>query len=158
MEERSRASSEQVVWQPGLHFASQFVTLLPNSIFNMIRFSIGYFKWVVVLLIAEIIIALYVRDSIVRPYVGDFLVVILMYCFIKSFLNTPVIPTALSVLALSFIIETLQYFNIAEKMGYQDSRVAKTLLGYSFEWLDLVAYSLGIVTVIGIEKLRGNQK
>src|SRR5688572_28129752 len=107
----------------------------------MIKFNGRYFVWAFVLLIVEILIALFVRDRIVRPYVGDFLVVILMYCFIKSFFDLPVVATALGVLAFSFIIELMQYLNMAERIGLGKSRLAKILLGYSFEWIDLLCYT-----------------
>lgn len=34
----------------------------------------------VVILVVEIIIGIYVRDNFVRPYMGDALVVVLIYC------------------------------------------------------------------------------
>ena len=40
----------------------------------------------VVLLAAEILIALFVRDAFVRPYGGDILVTVLICCFLRIFL------------------------------------------------------------------------
>lgn len=40
-----------------------------------------------ILLIVEIIIGVFVRDAIIRPYVGDILVVILMYAFIRGIIK-----------------------------------------------------------------------
>ena len=105
------------------------------------------------LFLIEVLIALYVDDSFIRPYLGDFLVVILIYCFVKSFLNTPFWPTALGVLIFSYAVETLQYFNIVEKLGLQHSKVARIVIGSSFEWLDLVAYTGGIALVLVVEKI-----
>ena len=36
----------------------------------------------------EVLIALYVRDSFVRPYMGDALVVVLVYSFVRIFIPT----------------------------------------------------------------------
>ena len=36
----------------------------------------------------EVLIALYVRDNFIRPYVGDMLVVVLVYSFVRIFLPT----------------------------------------------------------------------
>ena len=36
----------------------------------------------------EVLIALYVRDNFMRPYVGDMLVVVLVYSFVRIFLPT----------------------------------------------------------------------
>jgi nitrogen fixation/metabolism regulation signal transduction histidine kinase len=44
-----------------------------------------YFYLTLILLLIEIFIGVYVRDSFVRPFLGDVLVVILVYCFIQSF-------------------------------------------------------------------------
>jgi hypothetical protein len=80
-------------------------------------------------------------------------VVILIYCFLRSFLNTAVLPTALSVLLFSFTIEILQYFNIVELLGLQKSTVVRIAIGSSFEWTDLFLYTAGILTVLLTEKM-----
>lgn len=119
----------------------------------MLRFKRSYFIPAVLLFVVEILIALFVTDRIVRPYVGDFLVVILMYCFVRSFLSTPVIKTAMGVLLFAYLIEVLQYLKIVERLGLQNSPLARTIIGSSFEWIDLIAYTLGIFFVIIIERV-----
>jgi len=85
-----------------------------------------------------------------------FLVVILIYCFVKSFLNTPVIATALAVLLFSYAIETLQYFHLVDILGLEKSTVARIIIGTSFAWTDLLAYTLGILLILIIEFRFGN--
>lgn len=102
--------------------------------------------------IVEVLIALFVHDSFIRPYLGDILVVILIYCFLKSFLKLSVITTALIVLLFSFTIELLQFLNIVEKLHLENSKLARTIIGTSFSWADLLMYSIGIVIVLGVEK------
>jgi hypothetical protein len=118
----------------------------------MIRFNQKYFAFAILLFLIEIVIALFVHDKFVRPYFGDFLVVILIYCFLKSFLNLSVWVVALMVLLFSFSIEITQYFSMIEELGLQHSEIAKAILGNSFAWIDLLAYGIGILTVISIEK------
>jgi hypothetical protein len=118
----------------------------------MLTFNKKYFILTVVLFLIEVLIALYVRDQFIRPYFGDFLVVILLYCFVKSFLNLGVINPALIVLVFSYVIETLQYFHWLQHMGLEKSKIARVIMGSSFAWNDIVAYTLGIVFVIGVEK------
>ena len=120
---------------------------------SLLKFNRRYFVLAVLILAIEILIAKFAHDEIIRPYVGDLLVVILIYCFIKSFLNTPVLTTALSVLIFSYAIEILQYFHAIKWLGLQNSKIARTIMGDSFEWIDLVAYTIGIVVVIYTEKL-----
>lgn len=105
----------------------------------------------------EVLIALFVRDNFVRPYLGDVLVVILIYSFIKSFLDLPVFPVAIFVLAFSFTIEFLQYFDIVEKLGLEKSKIANVVIGTSFVWIDLLAYAAGIVVILGVEKYRSKK-
>ena len=93
------------------------------------------------------------HDWIIRPYGGDFLVVVLLYCFVRSFLAVPVLPTALSVLVFSYLVEVSQFFHLADRLGFKAPSLARTLLGTYFTWTDLLAYTLGILTVLGVEKL-----
>lgn len=101
----------------------------------------------------EVIIALYVHDEIIRPYIGDVLVVILLYCLVKSFIDAPIFPTALGILAFSYLIEVQQYLHYVEWFGLQNNRLASIILGTSFAWTDLVAYTVGIIIVVFSERV-----
>jgi hypothetical protein len=127
--------------------------MMESLMSNILKFSRQYFILTILIFILEILIALFAHDRIIRPYTGDFLVVILMYCFLKSFLNIPVLRTGLSVLIFSYAVEILQYFHIADRIGLQDLGLAKIIIGSSFEWIDLIAYSAGITLVLCIEKI-----
>jgi hypothetical protein len=120
----------------------------------MLTFNKKYFLIAFLLFVVEVLIAAYVNDAIIRPYVGDYLVVILLYCLVKTFFRLPVVPTAIGVLLFSYLIETLQYFNLVDHLGLRHIRLAVIVIGSSFEWIDLVAYTLGIATVIVVEKYR----
>lgn len=118
---------------------------------SVLKFNRSYFVIAILIFVIELLIALYVHDQIIRPYFGDFLVVILIYCFIKSFLDSANLVTAIGVLIFSFLLEISQYFNIVNLLGLGHSKLARTVIGTSFEWIDLIAYTLGIVFVIYIE-------
>ena len=118
----------------------------------MITFNKKYFLFFALLFIVEVLIALYIDDRIIRPFVGDFLVVILIYCFVKAFLKVSVISTAISVLLFAFVVEGLQYLHIVKLLGLQKYRVAVVVIGNHFQWLDILMYTLGIATVVFIEK------
>ncbi|MFT3702011.1 MAG: DUF2809 domain-containing protein [Agriterribacter sp.] len=120
---------------------------------NTIKFNLAYFILAILLFIVEVFIALYSHDSILRAYIGDVLVVILIYCMVKAFFDTPVVITAIAVLLFSFVIETLQYFNIVNKLGLQHSAIAKVVIGTSFSWVDIWSYVAGIAIVLIAEKL-----
>jgi len=101
----------------------------------------------------EVLIALYLHDRIIRPYIGDLLVVILIYCFVKALVNAPVFPTALGVLLFAYAVETLQYFHVVELLGLGHSKLARVIIGSSFEWMDMLAYTVGIGLVLSIETI-----
>jgi hypothetical protein len=126
----------------------------------MLTFNKNYFGFVILLFFIEVLIALYINDRFVRPYLGDVLVVILIYCFLKSFLKLPVLTVAIAVLGFSFTIEFLQFLNIVEKLGLEKSKIARTVIGTSFSWIDLLSYIVGIAIVLIIEKhwLKKTQK
>ncbi|HEX2532803.1 MAG TPA: DUF2809 domain-containing protein [Chitinophagaceae bacterium] len=117
----------------------------------MFTFRKPYFFLALLLFLIEAYIGLYLRDAFVRPYVGDYLVVIFLYCFIRAFLRASVIPVALFVLATAFVVEILQYFHFIEVIGLQHSTLAHLVLGSGFEWIDLLAYTLGVGTVLLME-------
>lgn len=106
----------------------------------MLRFNKTYFLLTIILFCIEVIIALFVHDNFIRPYFGDVLVVILIYCFIQTFFNWSKTKTAIYVLIFAFLIETLQYFNFISFLGLENNRLAKTVIGNSFSFHDLLAY------------------
>lgn len=120
----------------------------------MLGFNKTYFGFTILIFLIEVLIALFVNDAFVRPYLGDVLVVILIYCFLKSFLKVPVLPAAVFVLLFSFTIEFLQFLNIVEKLSLEKSKIARTVIGTSFSWIDLLTYIAGIAVVIVVEKYR----
>jgi hypothetical protein len=120
---------------------------------GIFRFNRTYGVLTLLLLVTEIVIALYVHDAIIRPYIGDLLVVILIYCCVRCFTRIPVIPAAAVTLAFAVCIETLQYFHIVEVLGLSDSRFASTVIGTSFAWMDIIAYIAGILVILVTEAI-----
>lgn len=117
----------------------------------MFTFQRRYLLLTILLFGIEVFIAIFVHDRIIRPYIGDVLVVILIYCFFKSFLNVSVIKAGIGVLLFSFIIEILQYFKFIHWIGLQHFKPARIIFGDSFSWMDLLAYLVGILIVFAVE-------
>jgi len=118
----------------------------------MLAFNKNYFGLAILFFCIEVLIALFLNDSVIRPYLGDVLVVILIYCFLKSFLQLPVLTAAIFVLIFSFAIEFLQFLNIVEILQLEKSKIARTVIGTSFSWIDLLTYVVGIAIAIIVEK------
>lgn len=109
-----------------------------------------YITGFVTLLIVEILIALFVHDGFIRFYLGDVIVVWVVYCFIKIML--PEINsylTSVSVMLFAFIVEFLQYINIVDILGLGNIKFFRVLIGTSFSTVDLLCYACGtIITLI----------
>ncbi|WP_255036286.1 ribosomal maturation YjgA family protein [Lacihabitans soyangensis] len=104
----------------------------------------------VVLLAVEICIAVFIHDQFIRPFFGDFLAVIFVYCGLRIF-NQNILKTALLSLLIAYFIEILQYFKFIEITGLIKYKVLAILIGNSFSWLDILAYTLGFVFILLIE-------
>ncbi|WP_298534970.1 DUF2809 domain-containing protein [uncultured Algibacter sp.] len=115
------------------------------------RFSSTYFIIALLFFIIEALVAIFLKTGFIRHTFGDFLCVILLYCFFKSFIKGHHFTIAKSVLAIAFTIEFLQLTNYLEFFNLQNNHLAKLVLGSTFEFSDLVAYTLGIITTIALE-------
>ncbi len=111
----------------------------------MFTFKKKYFLLTILLFIIEVLIALFVRDRFIRPYGGDFLVVILIYCFLRTFINQSPLRLAIFTLIFSFAVEIAQYFKIVEILGLKGNRFAEIVIGTGYSNHDLVDYTLGVL-------------
>jgi Protein of unknown function (DUF2809) len=106
----------------------------------MFTFNTKYFYFTLTLFLIEVCIAVFINDSFIRPFIGDVLVVILIYCFVITFWNIHPFIVASSVLAFSYTIEFLQYFDFVNKLGLQNHKILAIALGSTFDWKDIIAY------------------
>lgn len=113
------------------------------------KIRILYAVATLLLLLTEVFIAFYVHDDFIRPYVGDILVVIVIYTFIRM-----IIPAKCRLLPLYIFIsaagvELLQLAKIVEILGVEDNIFLKTLIGSVFDVKDIVCYAVGCV-ILGV--------
>lgn len=103
--------------------------------FNFILFMI--------FLAIEVLIALYVHDDFVRPYLGDVLVVVVLYFFVRIWIPEKYrwLPGAIFVFAAA--VEVLQYFRLVEILGVENNVFLRTILGSTFDFKDIVCYGVG---------------
>ena len=97
------------------------------------------------LLFIEVIIALYVHDDFIRPYIGDVLVVIVIYTFIRIIVPEKCKLLPLYIFILATGVELLQLANIVEILGVEDNRFFMILIGSVFDIKDIVCYAVGCV-------------
>jgi len=95
------------------------------------------------LLAIEVLIALFVRDNFVRPYVGDVLVVIALYTLVRIFIPEKCHLLPLWIFLFAAAVEVLQYFEIVRLLGLSNSRFMSVLIGGTFDWEDIACYAVG---------------
>lgn len=117
-------------------------------------FNRKYFTLAIILFLIELYIAIFIKDAIIRPYGGDFLVVIFLYCLLKSFFRIPVKNAIFGVLLFAFAVEGLQYLKIVNLLNLQDNEIASAVLGNHFEWLDILIYILAAISIYLVELAR----
>lgn len=108
----------------------------------------------ILLLVVEIAIALFVNDQFIRPIFGDYLASILLFYMIATFAKFSENKIAFITLLISYIIEVLQYIHILELLHLDKIKILNIVLGNSFSWTDMLAYSLGILTVLLIHNFK----
>lgn len=104
---------------------------------------IKYLVAFICVLVIEVLIAVYVHDAFVRPYIGDMLVIVLMYFGVRIFIPQKCkwLPGFLFVFAAG--IEVLQYLNIVEWLGLSQNRWASVIIGTTFDYKDILCYGVG---------------
>ena len=117
----------------------------------MFSFNKNYLFLTLLLFSVEVLIAVFVNDTLIRPFVGDVLVVILIYCFLRIFLNADHRKTAFGVLLFACLIEILQYFDYVKLLGLENNRTLSVMMGRTFEWLDFAAYFVGFLLIMTAE-------
>lgn len=104
-----------------------------------------------VILIIEILIALFVRDRFIRPYGGDILVTVLLCCLCR--IVSPQKPKLmpLYVFLFALCVEIGQYFDFVTLLGLGDNRFFSILLGSTFSFADIICYGIGCILFTAIE-------
>lgn len=105
------------------------------------------------LFITEILIALFVNDDFIRPYGGDFLVTILICCFVRIFFPIKCRLLPILVFLFSAAVEIAQYFNFVSLLGLDKIKFLRILLGTSFSFIDLICYAAGCAVFYFCEKI-----
>lgn len=107
------------------------------------KLRITYFIIFLHLLTAEVLIALFVHDSFVRPYIGDVLVVMLICAFLRIFLPDKINLLPLFATVFSVLVEGLQYFDFVNLIGLAENKVISTVIGRTFDIKDIICYIAG---------------
>lgn len=113
---------------------------------------IGYAVAAFVILIAEVLIALYVRDAFIRPYGGDILVTLLICCALRVIWPQRFrLPIAGGVLVFAVLVEVGQYFGLVYLLGLGHIEFFRIIIGTGFSWWDMLCYAAGCLLFVGAD-------
>ena len=79
------------------------------------------------------------------------LIVLVLIKSENSFIKTSSIKIAVGVLICAYTIEFMQFINLLEILKLNNNHLVKLVLGSTFHVSDLIAYTLGIITVLIVE-------
>lgn len=100
----------------------------------------------VLLLCVEVLIALFVHDSFVRPYLGDILVVIVVYCAARIVFPDRIRLMSAAVLAFAAAVELVQLTELSSL--FPEGGLIATVLGSTFDPKDLLCYTAGSIVCL----------
>lgn len=113
-----------------------------------IQFSLKYLLVTVFLFLIEVLIATSLKNIFfVRAYLGDVIVVILLYTFVKTLIKTNDLKLISNIFIFSCLIEFAQYFNVADHLGFKPGSIMYIVIGNSFSWIDILSYFAGCLLV-----------
>ena len=111
---------------------------------------LGYLAAFLLLVTAEVLIALLVHDAFIRPYFGDVLVVVVIYCFLRVLFPSGVRLLPLYVFLFAATIEGLQYFDLVHLLHLDGSRFFRTRKNAARKSSAIPAPAVSIHTSIGL--------
>lgn len=108
------------------------------------QFNLRYLLASIFIFLVEVLIATKLKDIFfVRAYLGDVIVVMLLYTLVKSFFRVNNEKLILGILIFSCGVEFAQYFKIAEILGFRQGSLMYIVIGNSFSWIDILCYAVG---------------
>ena len=122
-----------------------------GGMYNMKSKRLKYIVATCMLLFIEILIGMFVHDNFIRPYIGDVLVVCVIYTFIRVFIPEKVrlLPLWIFIFALS--VELLQLINIVDILGIKKGSLLAIIIGSTFDLKDVICYGVGCLFIaIGV--------
>lgn len=113
-----------------------------------------YITAFILLFSIEFAIATWSKGGFIRGYLGDLLVVILVYAGLMMISKLHVKRGILATAIIALTIELLQLINLTQYFEGNAKKVAILVLGSHFSWLDLFMYALGILVIWLLERFK----
>ena len=100
-----------------------------------------------VLLAVEFIIGIFFKGGFVRAYLGDVIVVVVIYAFIRVFIPDDFPFLTLAVFVFALLVELSQIIPLCDFLGIKNGFI-RTLMGTSFSSWDILCYFAGCLTTV----------
>jgi hypothetical protein len=98
-----------------------------------------------------LIVKLFSANLFIRGFLGDVIVISLIYFFIKIFYDFHPLKLAIFTLLFAFAVEFLQYLKLINILGLEHNIIARIVLGAVFDPCDLFAYTIGAIIVYTLD-------
>ncbi|MDX1958821.1 MAG: DUF2809 domain-containing protein [Leptospiraceae bacterium] len=98
-------------------------------------------------LVLVAIVLFFSKVSFIRGFLGDTLIVPFLYLLVRGFFTLEKKIVFISVLGFSYIIEILQGFQLVTLLRLEEYKLAKIILGSTFDPMDFLAYTIGGLTI-----------
>ncbi|PPC78677.1 DUF2809 domain-containing protein [Pokkaliibacter plantistimulans] len=122
--------------------------------FFRLTFNRNCFFLAIFWFLVEVAIARYIHDQFIRPFIGDVLVIVLLFYIAKTFLALRDRMLVIGAVLFAYAIETGQYFHLVSLLGLEHYRLARIVIGSTFDVMDLLAYTLGGALILLVRRFR----
>ena len=123
------------------------------------KFNLKYFLLTILIFLIEVLIATKLEHIFfIRAYLGDVIVVMLLYTFVKIFIAVNDQKLIAGIFVFSCLVEFAQYFKIADKLGFQPGSLMYIVIGNSFSWIDILCYAIGCLLLYLFVKINNSKR
>ncbi|MBU5488076.1 DUF2809 domain-containing protein [Clostridium sp. MSJ-8] len=119
---------------------------------------IKYLIIFIIIFMVEVFIGAYSHSGIIRNYVGDILVIPIMYFFIRIIYPKRIRKLPYILFLFAVIVEILQYMKINNILGIEGSSLLGILLGSTGDIKDILCYFIGTIIIIIIDVIENRRR
>ncbi len=116
------------------------------------KLRVRYLIIFLIILLIEVFIALFVHDNIIRPYIGDVLVVFVVYSAVRVAFPRKFKYLSIYTFIFAVSVELLQLINIVQILGFENNRFISVLVGSVFDIKDIICYGIGCLILFIYER------
>ena len=105
------------------------------------------------LMLTEIFIALFVKGSFVRAYLGDVFITLLICFFVQAIFKKRIKLLSVYGFAFSVVVEVFQYFDLVKLLGLDGCKFISVWFGRCYSFYDVICYAVGCLIFVVVDFL-----